>query len=112
MYSPLTIVLNEKENLESPSPLMQLMEDLKQYLKDHPYSEKKPKEQCRKIDQGIKFLLLHPRLQKALSGSNNSDSTQWIEEWKNGDTLYIDLTHANQECHQLLSRRFVILFVK
>lgn len=102
VYDTLAIVFKEREKSEFPSSLIELLRDLKQSLKKYPYSARKTTKECRKIGQGIKFLLLHPRLQKALLGSNNSNSTQWIEEWKNGDTLYIDLTNENKEMQSII----------
>lgn len=102
MYYPLAIILKEKERLGFPLSLIQLLKDLQQNLEDHPYSATKTAEECRKIEQGITYLHSHPRLQKALSEPPKSQSPRWMEEWKKGDTLYIDLTEEDKEMQTVI----------
>ena len=102
MIYPLTITLKEKEDLEFPPSHIELLNALKQNLKTYPYCTKRNMQECRKIDQGIAFLHSQPQLHQALSKPRKINSIRWIEEWKNGDTLYIDLTNENRQMQSII----------
>lgn len=97
---PLAIVLQKFNNPKDHHSLIDILLDLKHYLKDHPYTLKRTIADFKKIDKGIEFLKAHPRLREGLSKQKNPP--EWLEGWSRGKTISVDLRSERKKIQQIV----------
>ena len=90
-------------NGDLPSSLKDLFNGLKKWFKTYRYHKKFQTNILRAIQNRVLTLLSDPLLDKTLEYSPNSGIPQWFQGWRNGKTIYIDLSMCNIYVKRLLT---------
>jgi len=75
-----------------PRSLKTLFNRLKKYFIERPYHKKYQTYILRALQNRIPTLLSDPILKKTLELSQNSNIPKWFNDWRNGKTIFIDLS--------------------
>ncbi|MFX1525290.1 MAG: hypothetical protein ACFFCC_17415 [Promethearchaeota archaeon] len=86
-----------------PRSLKTLFDGLKKYFLEHPYHNEYQTNILRALQNRIPTLLSDPILEKTLELSLNNQVPKWFQDWRNGKTIYLDLSMCDIYIKRLLS---------
>ncbi len=92
-----------KVNGSLPRSLKTLFNGLKKYFIEHPYHKKYQTYILRALQNRIPSLLSDPILKKTLELLQINNIPKWFNDWRNGKTIFIDLSMCDIYVKRLLS---------
>ncbi|MFW9970052.1 MAG: hypothetical protein ACFFDF_07605 [Candidatus Odinarchaeota archaeon] len=96
----ISCLLIQYKNGKFPSSIIDFLEDLINYLKEHPYHEEFNNSNIRSIEEAINFIQKNPVLESTLGLS--FDIPQWLALWYEGRKICIDLSDCDLRYQRIL----------